>query len=123
RLKFATSRLLDSSTPRLLDFSMPRLLDLCSLAHSLKKHRGQVSLAGIRQDRNDGLPGKLGQLRQSHGHGRRGAAGNAAQDTFLPRQPPAKFNRLFVRDLLNPIDEREIEDLGDKTRSDSLDLV
>jgi len=95
----------------------------CKLANSLEEHGGDVSLTGIRQDRNDGLPGKLELLRQPHGHSSRGAAGNTTQDTLLPRQPPTKFNRLFIRDLLDTINKREIENLGDKARSDSLDLV
>ena len=69
------------------------------------------------------LPANSSQLGQPHGRGRRRAAGDAAQDALLAGQPAGDLDGLVVLDLLDPVDDRQVEVVGDEAGADALDLV
>ena len=84
---------------------------------------GEVALGKVGKDDDDGLAGELVQVGQAHGRGRGGSARYPDEKPLFPAQPPGELDRLVSFHLFDPVDEGEVEGVGDEARADPLDLV
>lgn len=53
----------------------------------------------------------------------RSAAGNPRENPLLARRAPRELDGLLVRDLLDRIDQRQVEHLGNESGAQALNLV
>ncbi len=72
---------------------------------------------------DDGLALVLRTLGDARGDGGGGSARNARQDSFFAGQPARVLDRLFVGDLLDGVDHRQVEIFRHEARADALDFM
>ena len=88
--------------------------------NAVEKRAAQVSLACVGEDGDDGFAFKLGLLGQPACDGGGSPARNSGKKAFFASQAPSVFDRLFVSDLLHPINDRKVESIRDEAGADAL---
>ena len=88
-----------------------------------KHHRGEVPLCQVGQYNDNGFAGVGVLFRESNRCSCGSTTGDADQETFLLSQAKCHGDRLLIGDLLDLVDHRQVEVLGNEACTDALDLV